>query len=681
MIGKTISHYKLLEKVGHGGMGEVYKAQNEKLPRFVALKLLSHNLADKQEEKQRFIHEAKAASALDHQNICTIYEIGDTEEGQMFIVMAYYDGGSLSEKIKRRGPLSIPAAVDIAAQIALGLANAHAKDITHRDIKPANTMFNSEGVVKIVDFGLAKLAGASRVTKTGVTVGTPAYMSPEQARMLEVDHRTDIWSLGVVLYEMLTARLPFHGDQALALMYAIAMEPHDPIQNYLPDIPAPLLHIVNRALMKSPDDRYPTMNDMLEDLRKAAKTPMTESAGKATLAKPAEPGTIPPVRCEDRAILFSDEALRLVRDLRTFAEKLQYLTNLILAEEDHAEPPAGSNPYLNRLMIQNPQDFYGRAAELRRIYERIKAGRPQSISLVGVRRIGKSSLLKAIHHPRHRKQYLPAPEDYVFVFMDLQEKRNVQLADLFQYIFNALQKEYRGYLKLNARPDYDGLKEIVHTFQEAGLKLIFLWDEFESVTRNPQFGPEFYAYFRALANNYNVAYITTSSALLQSLCHTKEIADSPFFNIFTNLHLGPFKPDEARRLIAEPSAKAGKPLAAHTDFILEIAGLSPFFIQIACAALFSLERADKTEHKKAKEIFMEEAKPHFQEFWERFDESQRAVVLALAKGKKPPREHAFAVKDLAQAGLVRNGNKLFSTLFADFVKEIMHVKMPWWKIL
>jgi len=194
MINKTISHYKIIEKLGEGGMGVVYKAQDTKLERFVALKFLPHHLSQSEEEKQRFIHEAKAASALDHNNICTVYEIDETEDGQMFIAMAYYDGESLKEKIER-GPMVIEEAIDVATQISQGLAKAHSKEIIHRDIKPANLLITEDYTVKIVDFGLAKLAGRTMLTKEGTTLGTASYMSPEQAQGASVDHRADIWAL------------------------------------------------------------------------------------------------------------------------------------------------------------------------------------------------------------------------------------------------------------------------------------------------------------------------------------------------------------------------------------------------------------------------------------------------------------------------------------------------------
>ncbi len=179
MIGRTIHHYKILEKIGSGGMGTVYKARDIKLDRFVALKFLAPHLNQAEEEKKRFIHEAKAISALEHTNICNIFEINETDDEQMFIAMAYYEGESLKDKIKH-GPLPVDEAIDIAIQIARGLAKAHSKGIIHRDIKPANILLTKDNEVKIVDFGLAKLAGKSMLTKEGTTLGTVAYMSPEQ---------------------------------------------------------------------------------------------------------------------------------------------------------------------------------------------------------------------------------------------------------------------------------------------------------------------------------------------------------------------------------------------------------------------------------------------------------------------------------------------------------------------
>lgn len=201
MIGQTISHYKILEKLGEGGMGMVYKAYDTKLKRTVALKFLSpHLLADDQHRK-RFIHEAQAAAGFTHPNICTIHEIHKTD-GHTFMVMEYVEGQSLREKIEV-GAFDVGEALDIVIQIAKGLSKAHDLGIIHRDIKPGNVLITSEGDPKIVDFGLAKLAAQTRLTKTGTSLGTVSYMSPEQAMGEEVDRRTDLWALGVMLYEML----------------------------------------------------------------------------------------------------------------------------------------------------------------------------------------------------------------------------------------------------------------------------------------------------------------------------------------------------------------------------------------------------------------------------------------------------------------------------------------------
>jgi len=273
MIGKTISHYRILEKLGEGGMGVVYKAQDLKLERFVALKFLSPYLGRDDEEKERFIHEAKAASGLEHNHICTIHEIDETlieNRDQMFIVMAYYDGETLNQKIKKK-PLGLEEAVSIAIHTAQGLARAHEANIIHRDIKPGNIIITERGEVKILDFGLAKLAGQSEITKVQTTLGTVAYMSPEQANTEDVDHRTDIWSLGVVLYEMITGERPFRGAYEQSVVYSIMNEDPEPITIVRAGIPEELELIIQRAMAKRLNERYGYIEEMLSDLKQLLK--------------------------------------------------------------------------------------------------------------------------------------------------------------------------------------------------------------------------------------------------------------------------------------------------------------------------------------------------------------------------------------------------------------------------
>jgi eukaryotic-like serine/threonine-protein kinase len=265
-----ISHYKILEKLGEGGMGVVYKAHDTKLNRTVALKFLPSHIAPSDNERKRFIHEAQSASALDHPNICTIHEIDESPQDQLFIVMSYYEGETLKSRIEQ-GPLKVEEAIDIANQVAKGLAKAHTHGIVHRDIKPANIIITKDGVAKIVDFGLAKLGGGTLLTKTGTTIGTVAYMSPEQAQGEKVDHRTDIWSLGVVLYEMLTGQRPFRSDYEQALIYLIINGEPEPITKVRKDISAGLCQIISHALAKRVDDRYQSMEEFREDLAAVAE--------------------------------------------------------------------------------------------------------------------------------------------------------------------------------------------------------------------------------------------------------------------------------------------------------------------------------------------------------------------------------------------------------------------------
>ncbi|HAR36241.1 MAG TPA: hypothetical protein DCR87_04930, partial [Acidobacteria bacterium] len=258
--------YQLLRQVGKGGMGLVFEAQDVRLKRSVALKFLPAELLGEERARERFIHEAQAASALDHPNICTIYEIGETDEQQTFIAMAFYKGESLKSRI-RRGPLSPDETIALALQIAEGLAAAHANGIVHRDVKPANIIITEEGQVKLLDFGLAKLAGEARLTRPGTVIGTVAYMSPEQLTGGESGARTDVWSLGVVVYEMLTGGLPFEGDTEPACAYSIIHKKLRPIKSLPLEIPRDLAAIVEKALAKDPEDRFASAREMAEALK------------------------------------------------------------------------------------------------------------------------------------------------------------------------------------------------------------------------------------------------------------------------------------------------------------------------------------------------------------------------------------------------------------------------------
>ena len=289
MIGRTVAHYRILERLGAGGMGVVYRARDLKLDRDVVLKFLSPSPRADDEAKRRLIQEAKAASALDHPNICTIYDLDASEDGQAFISMAYYEGEALYSRIAR-GPLPIALVIDITRQVASGLAAAHARGIVHRDIKPGNIFITADGVVKLLDFGVAKFAGGSRITRTGMTLGTAAYMSPEQTRGEEVDRRADVWSLGVVLHEMVTGERPFRGDRTGSVVHSILTIDPPPLASVRAGVPEGLQRIVSRALAKDAARRCADMNEVLADLRSCETTaPAARHVVGATSAQVSPP--------------------------------------------------------------------------------------------------------------------------------------------------------------------------------------------------------------------------------------------------------------------------------------------------------------------------------------------------------------------------------------------------------
>jgi serine/threonine-protein kinase len=288
VIGRTVSHYVIRERLGGGGMGVVYRADDTRLGRPVALKFLPAELTDDPVARERFVLEARAASAIDHPHLCTVHEIDETPEGLVFICMAYYPGETLRDRIAR-GPLPVSDALVIAIQIAEGLQAAHVRGVVHRDVKPANVILTADGAVKIVDFGLATLVGRARLTRTGTTVGTAVYMSPEQAQGHPVDRRTDLWSLGIVLHEMLTGRPPFVSDSDQAVIHSILHATPPPVSSLRADVPPQLDAVVARCLRRDPAARIADAGELGAELRRVRSLITSANVSTLTGLRPVRP--------------------------------------------------------------------------------------------------------------------------------------------------------------------------------------------------------------------------------------------------------------------------------------------------------------------------------------------------------------------------------------------------------
>ena len=341
------------------------------------------------------------------------------------------------------------------------------------------------------------------------------------------------------------------------------------------------------------------------------------------------------------------------------------------------------NPYTNRGTITDPQEFYGREREIRRIFSRISSSHPQCISIIGERKIGKSSLLYFISHEATRREWLKDMAPYVFVLMDLQERAGeMSFPTFFQFIFRTLAEQLDDSLVPASLAEgmeteaefYEAFKSVVSSMDRHGLKLILLFDEFGTITGSGSFDSAFFSFLRSIANNYECAYITTSREKLQNLCHNTDVSESPFFNIFTPVQLRQFHDDEARALIITPSAQAGVIFGdGEVDFVLSIAGRHPLFIQMACAALFEHRSRDgsspgQVDLEAVSADFLEEATEQFENIWQDAGSGKQEVLCQVALGESVASQERYLVRELQRSGyLTEDPPAPFSRTFADFL--------------
>jgi serine/threonine protein kinase len=629
VIGSVIdSSYEVRSKIGEGGFGIVWLCDEVPLGRSVALKMLNRHKAGDRELK-RFLAEGRNLASLNHPNVVQIYRFGSWE-GNPYIVMEHLRGKNLQDLVRGK-TLTVQRALEIAQHVAAGLAAIHATGILHHDLSLSNVLVTESGAVKILDLGLSKdLKTLTSFDSQNVLVGTLAYVAPEQIEGKGSSFQAEVFSFGVMLYEMLTGRNPFWAEHYMTLLYNIVHREPEALESRLANCPPALSALISRCLRKDPAQRPA---DMAEVERLLAQI----IAG-TDLHDTMDTGPVPmPSRGRQ----------------------------------------SSSNPYLSRVMIKNREDFFGREQEIKRIFARLNASPPGSMSVVGDRKIGKSSLLNYVYMRQNRQQLLEEPDKTVMVFLDLQEDKGMSMESFVTKLLGIADYELRGRLEVaDCSRDLDGIKDLVQRLDKAGFRLALLLDEFEAVTTNQSFGLEFFSFLRFLANHYNVSYLTSSARDLQILCHTKEIADSPFFNIFSTMRLSVFQPHEAEALVKVPSAAAGRPLAAWSPRILQMAGLFPFFIQMACSHTFEwLEEnpgAREPDFEVVRRRFYDEAKLHFRYIWDGLDEHERSAALRVARGRAIPDALGHVLLELGNRHYVETesgGVRLFADTFQEFVQS------------
>lgn len=630
MIGRIVEEeYRVTEVIGEGAFGTVYRAEDLRLGRAVALKMLNKAAASEREIR-RFLSEGRILASLSHPNVVQIFRLGECD-GNPYIVMECLEGRSLRDVLGRER-LSLRRGLETMLQIARGLGAVHARGIVHRDLSTNNIILTASGAAKILDLGLARdTKDLPTVSGERNIVGTISYMAPEVIDGRAATSASDIFSLGIILYEVLGGRNPFQADHFMTALYNIVNRDPEPLENLVPGMGPSLYDIVRECLQKDPVARPPEAACIVDVLEATLEGPLP--AGDTSGAAPSGGG-------------------RVRQSLR--------------------------NPYLNRVMIKRPEDFFGRHQETKRVFARLNTTPPGSISIVGDRRIGKSSLLNMVYSRRAREEHLQSPERMIMVFLDLQQEKGMSLPSFIRLLRGMVQVELRGRATVSdCGDDLEGIKQMVERLDQAGLHLAILLDEFETVTTNPSFDLEFFSFLRYLANHFNVAYLTSSARDLQILCHTKEISDSPFFNIFSTMRLGVFRRTDAEDLIRVPSERVGRPLAPYTEKIISLAGLFPFYLQMACC--HTLEYLDEVSDEVEPDLgeigrrFYEEAKLHYRYIWGAMDSLERSTIVRLARGRGIPDSLCHVLEELNRRSFVTpdpgGRPKLFAESFAEFIRN------------
>jgi len=649
LIGQTLGAYQLVGKLGQGGMATVYKAHEAALDRFVAVKILPPSFASDPALAQRFSREARAVAQLNHPNIVPIYSYG-SENNLTYIAMQFVEGGALQHE--RGQAYKLEEALRLLYPIARALGYAHKRGIVHRDIKPGNILISEEGWPLLSDFGLAQMASDSvNLTQSGVGIGTPNYMSPEQAQGDKVDYRTDIYALGIMLYELATGEAPFRSDTPMGVLVKHITTPLPKPSQVNAQISEEVEHVILTAAAKKPDDRYQSAEEMADALEGA-------------LNESTHPSKSKPV-----AVLKS-------------------------------APEVESNPFTFGNPIKEPSRFFGRKADIRQIVNRLLSSAHESTSIVGERRIGKTSILNYLSNAEVAASLGLSPDKFCLVYMDFQGLTDITPARFWQRVLGKVARVLPdpqvadSFKKASQQDGFDlfDLEDLFTEVVDRGLTIVLCMDEFEYVTQNPRFGSEFFGSLRALAIHNNLTLLPATRRELVDLCHSDEIKGSPFFNIFANVVLRPFTLEEVDDMLV--SYASGGSINLSPDlraFIHNIAGGYPIFVQIAGyyaweALLQGMEREQL--EKFVNENFRQQAEAHFNYTWTHCTESEKITLLVihimtsqkLSKKTIPNSENLAKIRARAPQDVSTLGKRglvlevegkyvIFSPHFAQWVKQ------------
>lgn|GEM_PF-1004806 len=629
--------FEVVGPARRGPAGIVYRAKRRSTGEIVGLLEIEIE-GITAEALQCYIADAHKLRGLRHPNVLEVGEVG-TFSGNPFLVLSLPEAQPMTSALPCMR-LELRHRIELMLQVAQGLREIHLLGIVHRAVSTQGVILHQSTAV-VAEPGLPRHTNWSQYeSRTREILRTDGNVAPEQIIGKEATVASDIFAFGALFYEVVSGGHPFQAEHLVSMLHNIVHGTPRPLQDQVPDCPAGLAALVAQCLRKDPAERPQDMGMVVRALEDAL-------AGEE-LVRPG--GTLPLPRPEHS---------EHVRSRDTHPRSIQ----------------PHQNPYLNRTMIRRFEDFVGRTQEVKRIYARLNASPPVSVSVVGDRKIGKSSLLNFVYMQTNRNQWLADPSHTVMLFIDLQQEKDMTIEAFIRVLLQTAKLELGESFDLDSLDhNLEGLRQMVRRLDREGFRLVVILDEFERITGSGKFPLEFFSFLRHLANHYNVAYLTSSSKDLQSLCHDRAIADSPFFNIFTAMHLSAMTRDEALELIRAPSQGTCFPLGAYSAEILAMSGLFPYFIQLACShTLEFLEEGQRLDWGEVSRRFYQEAQSHYRFLWEGLDWAEREALRRIARDDKIPQSLAHVVEKLHDRGYVMQQDakpRLFARPFTEFVRRV-----------